>query len=438
MPPKRMHTKSRNGCMTCRRRRVKCDEIRPICSNCTRRELDCVYAAYCPPGRPGISNPPLSPRLRTLPLPLPLQESRTPASTKPRRSSTTNNPSAATLAALAKQFDALILEARAKSPSPLPRISLSKGDLDNLSLLHHFTIRTYNTLTNDGTREDIFRVMYPRIAFQNELTMYSLLAVTALHRSKTAGASLVASRYQIIAASYFDRALSSLRIAILDSSRNATALFAASTLIAIYGLGCHTTGSEPNHIPRVFTWIPLVKGIKTIIKQWWAPVKQGPLARLTEQGALELIEVDNGPLPLPASLFNLALETPPTSNTPYNGDEIVDAVSASIYKHVLGELRTSWTNFWATGHRTAICIQWLVLAPDEYVIYLMEGRPRALVIFCYFLCMIKKLDGLWWIKGSAEETFIQIEGKLNTRWKEQWLKWPKSIIMGDCEVVGES
>lgn len=305
-----------------------------------------------------------------------------------------------------------------------------------MSLLHQFTIRTYNTLTNDGTGEDIFRARYPRIALQNELAMYSLLAVTALHRSKTAGASLVASRYQMIAASYYDRALSSLRIAILDPSHNATALFAASTLIAIYSLGCHTAGSEP--IPRVFTWIPLVRGINTIIKQWSAPVKQGPLARLTEQGALKLIEVDGDYVTLPASLFNLALETP-TSNTPYNSDdEIVNAVEASIYKVVLDELRTSWGNFWATGHRTSTCIQWLVLAPDEYILYLREGRPRALVIFCYFLCMIKKLDGFWWIKGSAQETFAAIEGKLNTRWKERWLEWPKSIIMGDCEVVGES
>lgn len=404
-----------------------------------------MYAAYCPPGRPGISSSSsisqaLSPRLRTLPLPLPLQESRTPASTKPRRSGTTNNPAAATLAALAKQFDALILEARAKFPSPLPRISLSREDLDNLGLLHHYTIRTYNTLTNDGTGEDIFRIGYPRIALQNELAMYSLLAVTALHRSKTAGASLVASRYQMIAASYYDRALSSLRIAILDPSpKNSTALFAASTLIAIYSLGCHTTGSEPNRIPRVFTWIPLVKGIYTIVKQWSGAVKQGPLSRLAEQGALKSIEVDDNFITLPPALFNLALETPLTSNPPYNSDdEIVDAVAASIYKRVLDDLRKSWTNFWATGHRTATCTQWLVLVPNEYVFYLMEGRPRALVIFCYFLCMIKKLDGFWWIKGSAQETFIAIEGKLNTRWKEQWLEWPKSIIMGNCEVVGES
>lgn len=35
--------RSRNGCWTCRQRKVKCDEIRPICSSCTRLGKDCEW-----------------------------------------------------------------------------------------------------------------------------------------------------------------------------------------------------------------------------------------------------------------------------------------------------------------------------------------------------------------------------------------------------------
>ncbi|ESK85614.1 c6 zinc finger protein [Moniliophthora roreri MCA 2997] len=38
----RFHTKSKNGCLTCRKRHIKCDEGVPICKNCHRRELVCV------------------------------------------------------------------------------------------------------------------------------------------------------------------------------------------------------------------------------------------------------------------------------------------------------------------------------------------------------------------------------------------------------------
>ncbi|KAF2150860.1 hypothetical protein K461DRAFT_229204 [Myriangium duriaei CBS 260.36] len=39
------HTKSRNGCLTCRKRRVKCDEKRPNCGGCERLGLDCSFDA---------------------------------------------------------------------------------------------------------------------------------------------------------------------------------------------------------------------------------------------------------------------------------------------------------------------------------------------------------------------------------------------------------
>ncbi|GMG56216.1 unnamed protein product [Ambrosiozyma monospora] len=40
---RKFHTKSRKGCATCKRRRVKCDECKPICGNCDRMGIECVY-----------------------------------------------------------------------------------------------------------------------------------------------------------------------------------------------------------------------------------------------------------------------------------------------------------------------------------------------------------------------------------------------------------
>lgn len=40
---RKFHKKSRKGCATCKRRRVKCDEKRPICGNCERMGIECVY-----------------------------------------------------------------------------------------------------------------------------------------------------------------------------------------------------------------------------------------------------------------------------------------------------------------------------------------------------------------------------------------------------------
>lgn len=39
---KNKHTKSANGCVSCRRRRKKCDEKHPVCSDCERLHLTCI------------------------------------------------------------------------------------------------------------------------------------------------------------------------------------------------------------------------------------------------------------------------------------------------------------------------------------------------------------------------------------------------------------
>ena len=40
---RRKHKKSRKGCLTCKRRHVRCDENVPRCLNCTRRNQSCTY-----------------------------------------------------------------------------------------------------------------------------------------------------------------------------------------------------------------------------------------------------------------------------------------------------------------------------------------------------------------------------------------------------------
>lgn len=55
---RRGHFKSRMGCFNCKRRRVKCNELRPQCSPCRRLALDCSYPPTpTPVASPIRSNP---------------------------------------------------------------------------------------------------------------------------------------------------------------------------------------------------------------------------------------------------------------------------------------------------------------------------------------------------------------------------------------------
>ncbi|KAL3490509.1 hypothetical protein BJX62DRAFT_238145 [Aspergillus germanicus] len=57
--PRRTHTKSRAGCLTCKKRRVKCDETRPSCRNCIRTGWSCSWPDIQPQAR---SQSPLQPK----------------------------------------------------------------------------------------------------------------------------------------------------------------------------------------------------------------------------------------------------------------------------------------------------------------------------------------------------------------------------------------
>ena len=67
----------RSGCLTCRARKVKCDEARPVCNNCSRLERACNYKPRKEPSRaapasapqqtPWPYNPPVSPPLSSTP-----------------------------------------------------------------------------------------------------------------------------------------------------------------------------------------------------------------------------------------------------------------------------------------------------------------------------------------------------------------------------------
>lgn len=48
-PPRRSHHKSRGGCVTCKQRRVKCDQVKPAYTACLRRRMVCSYVGAASP-----------------------------------------------------------------------------------------------------------------------------------------------------------------------------------------------------------------------------------------------------------------------------------------------------------------------------------------------------------------------------------------------------
>lgn len=156
MPTKRYHTKSHHGCGQCKRRHVKCDETPPQCANCTRKGLECDYKS-------------LKPAMDNMQLFTPESLASEPKSSLSVRSRSTSG-----------------LSSKRSSIPPEPSTSFS---LEDLGLLHHFTLHTSLTLAqvDDEEYNFIWQHKVPQIAQKHPFLMHAILSSAAAHQATSFG-----------------------------------------------------------------------------------------------------------------------------------------------------------------------------------------------------------------------------------------------------------
>ncbi|ESK89126.1 c6 transcription [Moniliophthora roreri MCA 2997] len=125
----RFHVKSRSGCLTCRKRRIKCDETKPICKKCYQRNLECVQRS---------------------------QNEHDQGRQQQKQQETT----------LCKPLTA---------PTPIPM------DITSLQIMHHFTTATAASFLSDPRCINIMATMPPQLSWDNPHLFHTLLSFSALH-----------------------------------------------------------------------------------------------------------------------------------------------------------------------------------------------------------------------------------------------------------------
>ncbi|ESK84864.1 zn 2cys6 transcription factor [Moniliophthora roreri MCA 2997] len=120
----RFHAKSRSGCLTCRKRRIKCDETKPICKKCYQRNLECVQR--------------------------PKNEQR-------------------------QQQQEIVLYKRLTAPTPIPMSIISR------QIMYHFTTATSASFDSEPGCTNIARTVSSQLSWDNPHLFHALLSFSALH-----------------------------------------------------------------------------------------------------------------------------------------------------------------------------------------------------------------------------------------------------------------
>ncbi|RKF80409.1 putative c6 zinc finger domain protein [Golovinomyces cichoracearum] len=240
--PRRSHFKSRNGCLYCKQRRVKCDERHPICGPCAKRQLPCGF--------------------------------------KPRQydSSSSSNYTESSPGQTFSQLQS-VTTVSFKSEDIWLGSNESTRVLE-LKLFHHFSTATYRTIAIVSLDHSLLQVKIPNLALSYSFLLEIMFALSALHlesleRSENKMWLRIGLYYQNKSLKGFNKILPEI------NPENCSALACCSVFnkiasIAIPAL-CDDDSSQQNSTHEYINTIKISEGIINILSTHEEDIKNGPL-----------------------------------------------------------------------------------------------------------------------------------------------------------------
>ncbi|KAL2817485.1 hypothetical protein BDW59DRAFT_175441 [Aspergillus cavernicola] len=384
MPPRRSHTKSRNGCDQCKKRRVKCDEQGPPCSNCTSREIECFYSkALIARSLSNVS-----------PSPAP-------------------GPSFNTTLFLPQPYR--------QAPDTLLGGASRAAEMRKLELIHKYSTETYQSLCNSSADFYIWQIVVPRKALSHDFLMNGILAIASLHTASSMDPS-GALTYINTALEYHNQTLTPFRHAIDDiNSENCDAVFAHSVVTTIISIALpHLTTEKDERVgmtEKIILATELLQGVSKILSICRPWLKLKLFTSESDFWERSNIGLDSE---TQSALNNLSALT----------DEVANPEQQSVLKEALKTLQHCF-NRYANSRDIAPILAWLATAEKEFVYALKCRQPLALLILMYWGALLHELHGrVWWAKGSGSALVLELLAELRSypfRW-DGILLWPKQKI----------
>ncbi|KAL5357694.1 hypothetical protein BJX96DRAFT_172766 [Aspergillus floccosus] len=401
--PRRKHKKSRNGCLECKRRHVKCDEKRPQCTPCTVSERSCEYAG---------------PFRRVNPGPSPASSS-TPSST-----ATATAPTS-------------IPATQTASPSPYAS-DPPPANMLHFELLHHFLTETWPSLDDTFPTQlpTLFPVEIAKVPLAAPYLLNELLAFSALHKSVIAHVAQPhhphhadfyhyhASQLQTHALTLFNNRGDDLTV----TADTCVPLFLFSSTLGLHTL-CDALVCRPHQPPDDFesfldafvASLRLHNGVRSIARKSWALLRESALqpfllhAEARFRGASDDgdgLDV-GGCAALMARIEGAKLGAEITATYAAT----VDALKRALHAH--GH---------AGGRPSVIgATAWPVLVGVDYIELLQLRRPEALVILAHYAVLIHDCRKLWVFGDGGRFLICSIARYLGSEW-EEWLEWPLEAL----------
>uniref|UniRef100_A0A093VUG4 Sterol uptake control protein 2 n=1 Tax=Talaromyces marneffei PM1 TaxID=1077442 RepID=A0A093VUG4_TALMA len=378
MQTRRSHNKSRRGCLECKRRRVKCDETRPQCSNCARRHMTCDYGTSSLVWKDWKEE-------KTSPQ----SDSKTPSQDH-------------------KDDIFVTLErwTASQGAEPMPVTEVNVVDLE---LMMHWCNSAYVVLARNEATAWVWRQLVPQEAFSHRFLLWGILSVAALHLSYFRPAEHQ-SIYLKKAAFHQNRALTLFRESLESvGSWNGKAVFAFSSLVAVYAFGSLHNQEMSDPIQDIYQILVLIRGTNQIV----ARVSQ----TLLESDFAPLLQVNEYRNEIPADTKAAIARLHALNDSLQEGPE-----SHKAHRGAIDDLEEMFVLFHGGATSMTPSGKWAIRLSPLYLEYLQERRSFSLVILAHYCVLLHCLRRHWCIAPWPTRVAKAIWNMLDLQHREsiQW------------------
>jgi hypothetical protein len=339
----------------------QCDEARPSCSFCSRRNIQCVYPPH--PVRSARFSSDASHGLITPP------ECASPLSDETEDVS-------------------MSLE----RISPMPPVITSSGYLSatDLRLMFHWSTFTYNSIGVGDHMHNVLRFVLPELAFQNEFLLNGMLGIASIHQQRLlpdpTGSRKLTDLYRFKALSSFRKAVAAVGP---DSPYYEAALIMSILLVVL----CSQDYSPEDGELTIVRWVVLYRGLSALITLRSYPgIANTSVFPMFKRQITELTSVPVVPTVLINMLATIHHSDPDYEELPHYC-KILDA---------LGMLYASLREDGLGANLSIRVVSWPSYGSDQFAKLARENQPRALVILAHYLVFMKLVKGIWWIEGISD------------------------------------
>ncbi|QPC61320.1 hypothetical protein HYE67_003551 [Fusarium culmorum] len=409
MASRRTHTKSRTGCLNCKRRKVKCDEARPSCFHCTRHGVVCSLSSSSSVNDADETYSPSLPNL-------------TSSTPKSLDSHHVDSP---------HYFQDYSHPSPTDQIAPFPPHELWARDCE---LMHHYCTVTAESLSIRKDVTYVWSVAIPRLGYQDPFVMHGILAIAAAHKAYMLPASRktylpLADYHQTLGSEGYRRYLQHFDLS------NWMPVFGFASVVVLHMLTLPMRMENrvlESPITNIIEVAGLIRGIRTtlepvlgrVVKTEFAPVIFGIWMLDSDKEAERYPNLDNSTLPRDTWTSLRRLRAFQEADIPATG--------LQHYAEALDDLETSAKLFAAAGVQSESgAVQfWLYSVHDSILLDLAAHRPHALLLFAYYLVHWAVIERkFWYMRGWSRQLIAKIEeGLIGQPMFLEMLNWPKQKI----------